>query len=80
MRKLAQVGVLCELLGCEPTELTKHNTTVYQWRGIMYEVTGKKSQTAPASHYVTVKCGGKLWSVRELGSQSAIVKRMKGIR
>lgn len=78
MKKLAQVGVLCHILGCEPDELTKHSTTVYEWRGIMYEVTGKNKKTAPAGHYVTITWAQKQWCIRELGNQSVIVKEMKG--
>lgn len=78
MKKLAQVGVLCSVLGCEPEELTKHSTTVYEWRGIMYEVTGKNKKTAPASHYATIEWAGKEWGLRELGEKSQIIKNMKG--
>lgn len=80
MKKLAQVGVLCDLLGCEPEELTKHSTTVLEWRGIFYEVTGKNKKTAPASHYTTVTWAQKQWCVRELGDKSQIIKSMKGTK
>lgn len=76
MKKLAQVGVLCELLNCEPDELIKHRKTVYQWRSIYFEVVGSKSKTAPPSHYTTFNWGGKDWSVRELGNKSKIRKEL----
>ena len=78
MNKLAQVGVLCQLLNCEPEEITRYSPTVYQWKGIYYEITGYKSKTAPASHYLTINYAGKKWSVRELGDKAAIIKKMKG--
>ena len=76
MKKLAQVGVLCELLNCKTNELKKYKTTVYEWRGIYFEVVGSKSKTAPASHYTPIKWGGKIWSVRELGEKSEIYKEI----
>lgn len=78
MRKLAQVGVLCQMFNIEPEELTKHSKTVYEWQGIIFEVVGSKSKTAPASHYTTVEYAGKKWSLRELGEKSQIIKKMKG--
>lgn len=76
MKKIAQAGVLCQLLNCEPSELTKHNKTVYEWRNIIFEVVGSKSKTAPASHYTTIKYGRYDWSIRELGKKSKIVKEL----
>lgn len=79
MKKLAQVGVLCSLLNCSPEELTKHGKTVYTWNGITYEVVGSKSKTAPDSHYIGVEWGKRKWFIRELGSQSQIIKKLKGV-
>ena len=76
MKKLAQVGVLCELLNCKPDELIKYSTTVYKWRSIYFEVVGSKSKTAPVSHYTSIKWGSKNWSVRELGNKSKIIKKL----
>ncbi len=77
MKKLAQVGFLCFFLGCEPEELTKHSKTVYEWRGILYEVTGK-NKTAPDSHYSKYFWGNQYWFIRELGNKSEIYKQIKG--
>lgn len=78
MKKVAQVGVLCQMFNIEPEELTKHSKTVYEWRGIYFEVVGYNSKTAPASHYTTVEYAKKKWSIRELGDKSQIIKIMKG--
>lgn len=78
MKKIAQVGLLCSILNCEAEEITKISTTVYQWRGITYEVTGKNKITAPASHYSFIEWANKTWALRELGEKSQIIKQMKG--
>lgn len=76
MRKVAQVSVLCSLLNCDLTELERINKTTYRWQGLLYEVVGAKSLTAPASHYVMIKQGSKKWGIRELGSKSKIARKL----
>lgn len=78
--KLAQIGVLCFFLGTDTNEIIKHTKTVYEWEGILYEVTGSKSKTAPASHYVTIPYGGIEWKIRELGNKSELYKQIKNER
>ena len=75
-KKLAQVLVLCNLLGCEPQDLIRHKATVYEWEDIYYEVVGKNSLTAPHSHYSRMWTGKRLWFVRELGKKSKILKEL----
>lgn len=78
MKKVSQIGLLCHLYNCEPEEITRHAPGIYEWRGIMYEVRGRTKTTAPNDHYIFVQWAGKMWALRELGSQSKIIKSMKG--
>ena len=77
MRKTIQIRVLCTLLNCDASELTKYSKNVYEWRGVYFEVTGSKSMTAPASHYSIIMEGNTTLAVRELGDKSKIMKELK---
>lgn len=72
-----QIKILSKIIGCDCSEITQFSQTVYGWKGVYYEVVGAKSKTAPASHYASFTYGGKLWSFRELGEKSKIMKQLK---
>lgn len=68
---------LLELLGCEQSEVKRHSTTVYEWRGVYFEVLTveqMKHGKVPASWYTPI---GNNFRIREMGKQAEKVKRIK---
>lgn len=76
-KRIAQVGLLCQVLNCEPKELTKYSASVYTWQDVWFEVASKNTKTAPHSHYSEIKQGKKTWYLRELGKKSALYQHYK---
>lgn len=63
------------LLGVPSQELKRHSPTVYEWRGLYYEVLTRKQVRegkVPASWYTSLGD----WRIREMGKQSQKVKKL----
>ena len=67
---------LLDFLGCEQSELRKHSETVYEWRGLYFEMLTEwqvKHRGVPASWYSNING----WKFRQMGTKSAIVKKIR---
>lgn len=66
---------LMKFLGVSSEELKRHSPTVYEWRGIYFEILTIKQVRegkVPASWYASV---GE-WRLREMGKQATKVKKI----
>lgn len=67
---------LLKFLVCDQSELKKISNTVYQWRGQYLEILTYKqmlNSKTPAPWYMKIEG----WRIREMGKQSAKVKKIK---
>jgi hypothetical protein len=67
---------LREFLGCEQTEMKRYSPTVYQWRGMYFEVLTVEQMRrgkVPASWYSNL---GE-FRMREMGKQAEKVKKIR---
>lgn len=72
--------LLSDFLGCEQQELTKHTKTVWEWRGVLFEILTYQQMNqgdTPASHYIPLRYAGKAWRIRELGEKSKLYMEIK---
>ena len=72
--------VLLNMLGVEQTELKRHSKTVYEWRGIYFEVLTTeqmKRGKVPASWYMNyITPWRQEFKIREMGKQATKVKKI----
>ena len=72
----ANEQVLLDFLGCDPAEVRKHSETVYEWRGLYFEVltaAQRRRSKVPASWYSQWET--KFYA-RQMGKKAAKVQKI----